>query len=221
MAINSNANRRPRRVVVPRLLRAQRERVSKATVKSMIHSYADSNMELKYHINSLGPTLSSSAGTVLGLTQPIVEGDTTTQRSGSQINFRRLDLRISYFIPALNPFAQFRIIIFYDTDNIGTVPAVTDVLQTVNVTGQYQIPNVLQRRFKILYDVTRPMVSTTHTQLRYDEFTYSRDLKVTYNAATNIPTANRNNAFFMLILTDATTNPPSYAYDVGIRFTDA
>lgn len=187
----------------------------------MMINYVAQNTERKYHINTLGSTLASATGTVIGLTQPIIEGDTVTQRSGSQINFRSLRFKISYFLNSLNPFAQFRIIIFYDTNNVGSVPAVNEVLQTTTLTSQYNINNLLQNRFVYLYDVTRPMVSSTHTQLRYDEFNYTRDLKVTYNAATNVSNANRKNSFFVLIITDASVNFPSYAYDVGIRFTDA
>jgi len=110
---------------------------------------------------------------------------------------------------------------FMDTNNIGVLPAVTDVLNAATVTSAPQLNNLSQRRFRFLYDKVETLVVGGADQQVHVQRTFKPNTPVTYGASTNITTANHKNAIFVLAITDLAANPPFYAWDVLVRYTDA
>ncbi len=114
-----------------------------------------------------------------------------------------------------------RIIWFLDTQGQGSVPAVTDVITTTSVTSFYNSFNLEQKRFVILSDKGYSLVTTASNQTHFIQQSFKPKCVVTYGAATNVAAANRRNALYMLIITDAAAAQPTFQVNCGMRFHDA
>jgi len=96
----------------------------------------------------------TSAGAVGTVTQGITQGDTASTRDGNSINVKQVDYCwLTQNASVLNnDFVRF--IIFYDTQNQGVLPNVTDVLATATVSSPYSSSVIITKRFRVLKDIT-------------------------------------------------------------------
>jgi hypothetical protein len=122
-------------------------------------------------------------------------------------------------MPTATIAASVRIIVFTDTQNNGGNPTVLDVLNTAEILSPFSVIQQLTRRFTIHADNIRNFTAGGVQQM---VFNIQRNInkRVFYNAAGDTPSANGKNALFMLIITDAGTNFPTYNFSVSNRFHD-
>lgn len=129
--------------------------VSKAQVKSMINSLAQSEIERKYILNSLGTTTAqasvTSTGTIYALTA-VAEGTGNQNRVGRNAVIKRIWGDLSFYADSTDVLNTCRIIIFRWTDL--TAPTIGDVLQssTNYVNSFYNLDYLHGPKLKILYD---------------------------------------------------------------------
>jgi hypothetical protein len=180
----------------------------------------DSRLELKVaDVATSG--FATDTGNVVTITQAIIEGDGADQRTGRQIDLKHIQWRIMLYLPSTNVHAAVRIVWFLDTQANGIVPAVTDVLTSAVVTSYYNGTNLQSKRFRILHDATYPLVNTASNMQRFIQHDHKLNTIITYGASTSVAAANRKNALYALVISDAPANQPSFSLNAGIRFTDA
>jgi len=191
-------------------------------IRSIVKSMLDKELELhQVVVTSSGTT--ANAGAVVTITQPIVQGDDITQRTASQITLKELEFT---FIAVVNDLStvkgQFvRFILFGDRENIGTVPAVTDVLNTSAVISPYNTAAYQEHRFLIYSDKTLCLSTAGDSSVYSKVVSKKLSTKVTYRGTTNITASNGKNSIWLIVLTDQTATQPAYSMNCNLRFHDA
>jgi hypothetical protein len=175
---------------------------------------------LKYRDVVLTSTASTVAGAVWALSQDIIQGDSVSQRSGSQIFLQKIDLRLNAVLPALGLVGGLRVVLVADKRNTGSIPATTDILQAATATSPPNISAMLNKRFTYIYDEFLPMVVGGSDQQIHIQLSRKFNKVIGYNGTTAVATANGQNALFILVLTDLAANTPFYAFDVGLHYND-
>jgi len=161
-----------------------------------------------------------AAGTVIPITQGLTQGDNIDNRSGDKITLTHCSISL---IAAVNPLAvssTVRLLYFLDTMANGSVPTVADVLQSVSTVGRYQSINLLKHRFRMLWDVTIPLVATASNHVVHKERDFRIKSPVYYQDGANIAGANSKNGMFCIALSDAAVNLPGTAFAVQLQYTD-
>jgi len=202
--------------------------LSKRTVKQMIHGELLAKSETKYQTTLTSAATGSTNGTIITITQQVIQGDTNSQRTGNQLSLQGIDVKFSAIIPAALVACVTRIIVFQDTQFTGSnFPANTDILTTQNYISFYNISEQYQgKRFKIIDDVSIPQVVGGNNQIISFDRSYGLkrlNKQVTYQGVTNASTSNGRNAVFAYILfsnTGGGATPPTYDFNSLVRFTD-
>lgn len=116
-------------------------------------SYALSqlNTELKYVDVAQLAVTSATTGYLLN---PLAQGSSASQRVGNTVRFKSLDIRAAITPNDAQP-SWLRVIVLRDDQANGTVPTITDVLESNSITSFRNLDNV--KRFKILSDQTYSM----------------------------------------------------------------
>lgn len=151
----------------------------------------------------------TTSGTVINLTNGIIQGDDVNQRSGDQI--RILSHTLNVRASAVTVSQTFRFIWFRDNMNRGTTTSVTEVLNTANFMSQYNPAPLQQKRFTILRDF---MLNCNLT----GESIKSRNITlpgfpVYYNGGTAVAAANGPGAVFLLVIGDSITGLFDLSYE--------
>lgn len=190
-----------------------------SSVRKEVLAVISSMAEKKVSILSATNQTTAPAGQIWALTQAIIQGDSVFTRDGIQIVLLNTHLRFDVFMPTATIAASVRIIVFTDTQNNGGNPTVLDVLNTAEILSPFSVIQQLTRRFTIHADNIRNFTAGGVQQM---VFNIQRNInkRVFYNAAGDTPSANGKNALFMLIITDAGTNFPTYNFSVSNRFHD-
>lgn len=198
--------------------------VSKRTVHNMVKAYLASQQELKFKRTAATSQTSSTSSTVWALTQGITQGDGESTRDGAQIMLKHLecDVQVKNNVLITSGFTTaFRMIVFVDNFNQGTLPAATDILVASSVLSTYTVNVYQSKRFRILHDkkVTLTNGSETNGLLLKWHTKYSR--LVQYLGTSDASASNGRGAVFVLFVTDEGTNPPVYSFDFLCRYTDS
>ena len=161
-----------------------------------------------------------TAGTVIPITQGLTQGDNIDNRSGDKITLTSCSISLTAAVNALSVSSTVRLIYFLDTMANGSVPTVADVLQSVSTVGRYQSINLLKHRFKILWDITIPLVATASNHVVHKERMFRIKSPVYFQDGANIAGANSKNGMFCIALSDAAVNLPGTAFAVQLQYTD-
>lgn len=162
-----------------------------------------SNAE-QHMLNNKSNVTYSAAGAITYLST-IAEGDGNENRSGGKITPDSLDIRMLLNTGAAQGQAC-RIIVFQDVQTYGAAPAVGDVLHEATVNSQYNVPNMVSKRYRILHDKVYTGVPTDASSLRYIRIKKKSLNTIEYVGNTNAQNAAGRNALYMLRLTSATSN---------------
>ncbi len=160
--------------------------------------------------------LISNTGTVVNISNNIVQGDDISTRTGNQVRALRQWLYVRF--TALVTSQSARIIWFKDNTNRGTTPAVTELLQSATITSPYAPASMQQRRFTIFKDFTLDC-NIAGEAIKSREFHHVKRHMIYYNGAAAVATANGPGATFLLII----GNDSSGQWDAGaeIQYLDA
>lgn len=192
-----------------------------AKVVDMVH-----NIEHKYVTS--GVTNSANASGTVTLLNGIAEGDDSSQRTGRQLVLGAITYKGSA-APQVTAGGNFagatRLIIFYDKQTNGALPAVTDVLTTADCWSPYQINN--RDRFVILCDEIQECnrLSTSFTSNSSVLFRGHKKLnmKTTYNTTTGVIGAVTTGGLFSLVISSDISGAAltaSDTYNFRVMFTD-
>lgn len=138
----------------------------------------------------------------------IAAGDAVNERTGNQIIGKRLLFRALMEINASATDSALRLIIGYDKENVGSNPAVTDVLASSEVTGMYEQKNN-KGRFKILYDKVHIVNAAASGLKMIKALIPLKNLKIEYSG-TSAANRRKNSLFLLGIGTEAANYPQLY-----------
>jgi len=197
--------------------------ITKRSVKQMIQGELLAKSEIKVQDTPQLAQAGSLTGTILNVTQQIIQGDLISQRTGNQISLHHVEIRLNAYNAGTFATSQVRIIVFQDTQNLGVIPAVTDLLSTANYSSFYNsTEQYQQRRFKILDDWISPLnASAANASVAYLKcFKMGRlNKQVTFQGVTNIAGSNGRNAVFACIIFPNATGI-TYDFNSLVQYTD-
>jgi len=157
------------------------------------------------------------AGTVINLTNGIVEGDDIFDRSGTKIFVSKIEAR--FRATAVINSQTTRFIIFRDLFNQGTTPAVSDVLPVATVTSHYSDTRYVQQKRIVILDDWVVDVNIAGEAVKTRKFGRQNAGAVYYNGATAVAGSNGKGSIFLLVIGTAATG--TYDYDITMVFNDS
>nr|QYA72311.1 coat protein [Tobacco albetovirus 3] len=197
--LQTNMTKRQKRTQTTRSVRSLTTR----DVRNIIRGEAETKRFVL--VNTLN--LNSTAGTVLNLSNGIIQGDDISQRAGDKIRMTKQILRVR--ATAITNSQTFRFIWFKDNTNRGTTPSVTEVLNSASFMAQYNPVTLLQHRFTILKDVELDC-SLSGESIKHLVMTHG-GTSCFYNGTTAVASANGPGAIFLLVIGDSIVG----TWDVG------
>jgi hypothetical protein len=182
---------------------------NKASVKSKSKATGHMLRAIEHKVvTSTTSTVPTVAGYVVNTTV-IAQGDDLADRSGRKVFIEKLHLRLNQLATATN---NTRFMLVRDRFNLGTIPGVTDILSSASVGAPYHQDNVvLQKRFKILMDVTKSY-STNGQLAGIVDRSRTVNLPVFFSGAAS--TDEGSGLILLLVITDVAT---SSAIDLKVQ----
>jgi len=162
----------------------------------------------------------SYSGAVVNLSA-IAEGDDNGGRTGRSILAKSLHLRYNVFGNTLNSVNAVRIILFFDSMSLGTIPAGSDILQSTGTSACIISPllltNAVSGRFKVVYDKVHTFTTTGQmSQQVHKYFKFHRHIKYTGTTATD----EGKNQLYLAMFSDVNANDPSITYYARLGYYD-
>lgn len=170
-----------------------------------------SQVELKRFVLLSTANVPAAAGTVINLSNGIVQGDDGNNRSGNLINVKRQILRVRFSAVAASQTVRF--IFFKDNNNRGTTPAVLELLQSASLMSQFNTTVSLQHRFSILHDISISG-NLNGESIKERVINNKRTYPIYYDASTAVAAANGPGATFVLVIGETASGLYDIAYEV-------
>lgn len=189
--------------------------MTKTGIARVVRQVVEDTSENKRLVFLDNTNLVSNTGTVVNISNNIVQGDNISDRTGDQIRVLHQTLYVRG--TAITDNQSIRFIWFKDNTNRGTTPAVTEVLDTASVTSQYNGVTLQQRRFTIYHDLTLDL-SLNGEIIKHDERVVNRRQQIFYNGAAAVASANGPGATFVLVIGSHATG--QWDASAMIRFLD-
>lgn len=173
--------------------------------------------EPKVYSTQAANTTIASTGTVINLSNGIVEGDDISNRSGTTITILKQTLRFNFQAAVTTQSA--RVVLFRDLMNVGTTPSISEVLPTSGYLSHYSDVRMLQqKRYDILWD-TIIDCSLTGETTKTKKSVVRRPCRVMYNGSTGVAASNGKGAVFLLVIGSASTG--DFDYDWQAVYNDS
>jgi len=178
--------------------------------------------EWKYRDTIVASSINNTA-TIQCITL-ISQGDDVGNREGRKINIESIQAKIRWEQPnaAIIP-ATMRVIFFADKQSNAAAPVTADLLDTSTAGGVDALRQLNNRsRFKILMDRRYSMGTVSGgTHDIVDDYYDKRKHDVIFNATNGGTIADiQTGALWVLVVSDASANPPSTVINVRVRFTE-
>lgn len=158
----------------------------------------------------------SNTGTVSTIST-IAQGLDYTNRVGDSIKMQHIYCGYRWQIGASATKTFVRTLLVRDLDGYGTIPAVTDILETADVLAPKKYLNT--SRFSVLYDEVETLssVSEVLTVSRYDT---PHEGHIKYLGTTAANASNGKGSMYLVFLSSEATNQPRVDFYARILFTD-
>lgn len=173
------------------------------------------NAEKKYCDTSVVTVTPNTTGQLVFL-NPIATGTDQVTRNGMSVKATSLFVQGSVVKNASATSSIVRLLLVMDHDNQGTAPNVTDILDSANVNSQLNQYN--GKRFQILRD--KKLVLDTDEVTKIFKYYMKLGMHLKYGGTTSGSGSARDNALYMLLISNEPTNTPSLTYSSRLRFID-
>lgn len=151
----------------------------------------------------------------------IAQGDNDNQRNGNSILAKSVFIRIRMQMSgATNTFGFMRVIVFIDNMQLGTLPTVTDVLQTNDVGSPLNIRSTSDQRFTILKDHMFKFAGGQENQVQMWKLYKPLTHHIKYGGSTASQSDQRNGNLYILYVTQANTETFTIWQNARVRFYD-
>lgn len=192
--------------------------VTMSQLKNVLRQHDLSSREIKKYTANNGGTTSSS-GVVVPVTVNIAQGDNISDRAGDEIRMVRCDFHFEANMNFSAGAERIRFVCFIDKRNLGSTPAVTDVLNTASTIAFINTINDQSHRFTILCDKKMTLTigggygqSMSHVQR------FVRPKLVSFLGTTGV---QGNGHVYVLIISDLGALNGAYNVSWNVRYTDA
>jgi len=182
------------------------------------------NIETKFFDTIITSTTQSTTGSITSLSQ-MGQGLNSTSRVGDSIRIQHIEVRGRVTISTAAVTSLVRFMIVRDLDGYGTVPAVTDVLETAVAVSAPLAPYKFNKRqrFSILYDEIFALAGgATADGSSTQVFTFSSAHQghILYLGTGAVSASDGKGTIYYLAVSDEATNTPTVALTSRILFTD-
>lgn len=144
------------------------------------------------------------------------QGDTYETRAGEKINCQAFVLGALFKMTAT---ASVRIIVVYDRFNVGSIPSVSDILDSADVVSPMNYNNVVvQKRFKVIEDYTEHF-SLNGSLAASKRKEHRLQMPIYYNGAGSTSAECRGNNIYAVVVTNTPTAGQVNLY-TRLKFTD-
>lgn len=177
------------------------------------------NAEKKYYDISqttVTPANPSGSYTVVSLVSSISQGDGPTNRDGSQIRLKSINVQLAMQINAAATTTNVRWVLFRDMrPQLAAAPTYIDLYDSTDVINTFLNIEDQWRRFKI---IRSGLVTLNINQNPYS----TTDLYVPCSLPIRYSTSNDviNTNIYLMLVSNEATNTPSVAYRYRVRFYD-
>jgi hypothetical protein len=113
-----------------------------------------------------------------------------------------------------------RMIVFSDELNIGSAPAVTDVLNSSSVESDYSASALASKRFRFYWDKVTPLSINGPSSVSHRFRIPSVAKKITFLGDTNATASNGAGSLWILFVTNQSTNGIAADVAITVRFHD-
>jgi len=183
------------------------------------------NVEEKVKNVTVTSVTTSSSGTIDLLTA-IGQGTDINQRVGDSIRCQKLTY--SLLCTRNGTDGCVRAIIFRDTENQGSTPSATDLLEAVSGTLSIVTPytwfnhnsNAQKNRFVILLDDVLTVSSSEPNAVISVKFSQNEMKHTRFRGTTDAASSSAEGALFLLIITDQAANQPKVTWYSRLTYTD-
>ncbi len=174
------------------------------------------NVEFKTNGQTTTGTVSATPGFVL--LNGIIRGDTSLQRDGNVIQVKSIQLSLDYSMDLSSGFTQLRVIIVQDKQPNQLTPAFTDIFDVATMTAFRNLDN--RSRFITHKNIVVSMSSAGNKGGHFDW--YKRlNVKTQYDVGNSGAVADiTTNAFFLILFSTDSLDPPTITHTTRLRFTD-
>lgn len=159
---------------------------------------------------------------VVYLINGCARGSAFNQRNGQEILMRSIELRYHVVSQSVTLNSICRIAIVYDRQTNAALPAITDILNTADITSARNLEN--RKRFRILYDKTIPLsISNTNGSQHYEKFYRKLRHPVNFNTGTTGGSGDITTGSLLIVLDSdqaLVADSPRVYYHTRVRFTD-
>ncbi len=176
------------------------------------------NKELKTHDVSAGDT-PDTTGAVVGLTL-IGQGDTSLAREGLQIRPRGLEFKIHAVINASATATTSRVIIFVDTQQQGTLPPITELLEGDSFVSFPEHDSRPRFKIKKDYIITQSINGHKRNVFIKGYIKFPKNAKIWYSGTDNSQGSQGKNNIYVYRVSSEATNKPTVNFYSRLRFTE-
>lgn len=192
--------------------------VTRAELRSVLKSHDAATRESKKY-TAINSGATASAGTVVPITVNIPQGDNISNRSGDQIRVTKFSTSTVVALSNAATSERVRFVWFVDHTNLGSTPAVTDVLDTASVVSFLNYLNDQSHRFKIIDDHMFTLNTSGGNSVSYRRtFKFSKAKVVNFLGTTGVQGVGH---FYVLIISDIGVNNGAYSTSWDLRYQDA
>jgi len=177
--------------------------------------------EWKY-IDTIQLATASVAAGSLTLLNGCTQGDGPSNREGTQIHIKSIQVRLRTEFNAADASAgPVRFVLIQDKQPNGAAPTVANIYYTTTANAIDSLRNLDNRkRFKILADRTYVM-SQNGTPGYSDDIFFKKPITVQYNSGNaGVVSDISTNSLYILVASDQAVNGPFVAFYARVRFTD-
>lgn len=167
-------------------------------VENKVRKLVSANKSERHMLNN---TVADASIDILGIVfymSTIAVGDLNESRTGAVVSNVTIDYRMTIACTATT---WVRYIIFQDTNQDGTAPTVTDILQTQDVRSQYNVPNWLNKRFRIIDDTSRSLVLGTDNTIHISAHSVRKKLSnIHFQGDDGLQASSGKNGLYCLMI---------------------
>lgn len=178
------------------------------TVASLI------NVEFKRN-DMAGSHSITTTGSVTQMGQ-ITGGSDAVSRVGNEVELKSLYLKGGLQRNAGASYSNVRIMLVHDKENTGSIPAITDILESNSVFSLPKWDN--RKRFKLMKDVKLDFGDNTMRDFSFYKNFGTKGFKLEWTNTTSAST--KNNALYLVLLSDEETNGVSFTWKARHVFID-
>jgi len=179
------------------------------------------NIETKI-IQTTGTALTAGwAGAIYPISYIAQGTDYVNNRVGDSIKLQRVEGRMSFLKNASSTATNVRVMLIRDLDNVGAVPTITKIVDTVGsaLAPLTPINYLYKEHYSVLYDELFTL-NASGDNSHVVEFDMAHEGHIRYLDNTANPSGGGKGSMFLLVLPDDNVNQVSLAFFTRLYFTD-